>query len=93
MTRAGGDAERSDEESERPSGCVTGKPSSKTWMLRMPKPFCAFEPRIEMPISRGPLPCFTSIPGLSRSTSKTEKAWVLIIRSSGTVVWTWPSGV
>ncbi|MGY4419137.1 hypothetical protein ACVWY2_001562 [Bradyrhizobium sp. JR6.1] len=39
----------------------------------MPKPLRAFDPRIEMPKSRGPLPCLTEIPGLSRNTSATEK--------------------
>ena len=57
---------------DRPSGWVTGKPSSKITMLRMPKPLRALEPRIEMPRSRGPLPCLTEMPGLSRRTSPTE---------------------
>src|SRR5438309_2784515 len=43
----------------------------------MPKGLRALDPRIEMPKSRGPLPCFTETPGLSRSTSPTENAGLL----------------
>ncbi len=61
---------------DSPSGCVTGKPSSRMTILRMPKPFRAFEPRIEMPMSRGPLPCFKETPGTSCRISVTEKTGV-----------------
>src|SRR5438128_8420248 len=40
----------------------------------MPKPFRAFEPRIDIPTSRGPLPCLIEIPGLWRRISPIENA-------------------
>ena len=58
----------------------------------MPKPFRALEPRIEMPISRGPLPCFTEMPGLSRSTSATVTAGRLSNWLRSMVVSVWPVG-
>src|SRR5262249_6910700 len=71
---------------ESPSGCVTGKPSSRMTILRMPKPLRAFDPRIEMPISRGPFPCFTDTPGTSCRMSVTEKTGVLSKRVMSTAV-------
>src|ERR1700676_4803542 len=77
---------------ERPSGCVTGKPSSKITRWRMAKPLRALDPRIEMPISRGPLPCFTDTPGLSRNTSPTENDGLLSNWLRSTVVCVSPAG-
>src|SRR5689334_18902475 len=77
---------------DRPSGWVTGKPSSSTTMLRMPKPLRALEPRIEMPTSRGPLPCLIEMPGLSWRISPIEKAGALVKRLRSTVVIGWPAG-
>ena len=50
-------------------------------MLRMPNPLRAFEPRMEIPTSRGPLPCLTEMPGLSSKTLPIEKARVSSNRS------------
>ncbi len=47
---------------------------------------------MEMPTSRGPLPCFSEMPGLSTRRSVTEKARVLVVRSAPTVVCTCPAG-
>jgi hypothetical protein len=55
-----------------PSGCVIGKPSSKSLMLRTPKGARAFEPRIEMNVSRGPLPWMIVTPGLKTTMSATN---------------------
>jgi hypothetical protein len=48
----------------------------------MPKPLRAFEPRIEMPTSRGPLPCLIEMPGLSCSRSWTVKAGAFLMVSA-----------
>ena len=77
---------------ERPSGCVTGKPSSIMTMLRTPKPLRAFDPRMEMPQSRGPLPSLTVMPGLPRTRSSTPNAGDSFTRSFVTVVTGWPAG-
>ena len=58
----------------------------------MPKPLRALEPRIEMPKSRGPLPCLTEMPGLSRSTSPTENDGRLSNWLRSIVVAVWPAG-
>ena len=39
--------------------------------MRMPNALFAFEPRMEMPMSRGPLPCVTVTPGLYEIRSLT----------------------
>jgi hypothetical protein len=77
---------------ERPSGCVTENPSSSTTMLRMPNPLRAFEPRMEMPMSRGPFPCLKLTPGLSCNRSLTVKAGESLMRSPLTVVMVCPGG-
>ena len=41
-------------------------------MLRMPKPLRALDPRMEMPRSRGPLPCLKETPGLSCSSTQRQ---------------------
>src|SRR4051794_29972186 len=61
-------------------------------MLRMPKPLRALEPRMEMPRSRGPLPCLKETPGLSCSRSWTVKAGSFLMRSPLTVVMVCPGG-
>ena len=61
-------------------------------MLRMPKVLRAFEPRMEIPISRGPFPCLKETPGLSCSNSSTVKAGASLIRSPLTVVMVCPGG-
>src|SRR6476659_868749 len=77
---------------ERPSGCVTENPSSSTTILRTPNPLRAFEPRMEMPMSRGPFPCLKETPGLSCSRSSTVKAGESLMRSPLTVVMVCPGG-
>src|SRR3954463_14222746 len=62
-------------------------------MLRMPKPLRALEPRMEMPRSRGPLPCLKETPGLSCSRSCTVKAGSFLMRSPLTVVMVCPGGL
>ena len=47
-------------------------PAARQLLLRMPKPLRALEPRLEMPTSRGPLPCLMQIPGLSHRMSPIE---------------------
>src|SRR6185295_19261357 len=61
-------------------------------MLRMPKPLRALEPRMEMPRSRGPLPCLKETPGLYCSRSWTVKAGSFLMRSPLTVVMVCPGG-
>ena len=53
---------------------------------------CAVEPRIEMPKSRGPLPCLIEMPGLSRNTSATENAGRLSNWLRSIVEAVWPLG-
>src|SRR2546430_15635925 len=58
----------------------------------MPNVLRALEPRMEMPMSRGPLPCLKETPGLSCSRSSTVKAGASLIRSPLTVVLVCPGG-
>src|SRR6185369_17044160 len=55
-------------------------------------PLRALEPRIEMPMSRGPLPCLIEMPGLSRNMSATENAGRFSNRLRSIVVSVWPLG-
>jgi hypothetical protein len=77
---------------ERPSGCVTENPSSSTTILRIPNVLRAFEPRIEMPMSRGPFPCLNETQGLSCSRSWIVKAGSSLMRSPLRVVMVCPGG-
>src|SRR5262245_40072737 len=58
----------------------------------MAKPLRALEPRIDMPMSRGPLPCLIEMPGLSRRMSATENAGRFSNRLRSMVVSVWPLG-
>jgi hypothetical protein len=60
-------------------------------MLRTPNVLRAFDPRIEMPTSRGPLPCLIEMPGLSVRMSPIENAGWFLNLSRSIVVTVWPA--